>query len=305
MKKRVAAMFGIKLLPVSGKMVSTAKKMLATEMEYIEYLRNRKKMFFMTQVQQTQVTVVSKKRREVEKKVKEKKRSGGLLDNLLKRKLKKKFGKRDSLKQRMKKVKGRNPIVKLKRKMKAAGLKTGRKVNRVLKIDKAKKFISNQGKNIGSKFKKVGKNVASTALSIGKTAVSAVKNKAGALVNRVIPKSAKKKVAQKLVKTAAKKGLKKAGAKVATKLAAKTAVKVGLKKIPVVGLIAGLGFGVQRLLKGDVAGALMEAGSGIASTIPGPGTAISAGIDAALIAKDVTGMKDWGEVRSPTRALIA
>ena len=305
MKKRVAAMFGIKLLPVSGKMVSTAKKMLDTEMEYIEYLRNRKKMFFMTQVQQTQVTVVSKKRREVEKKVKEKKRSGGLLDNLLKRKLKKKFGKRDSLKQRMKKVKGRNPIVKLKRKMKAAGLKTGRKVNRVLKIDKAKKFISNQGKNIGSKFKKVGKNVASTALSKGKTAVSAVKNKAGALVNRVIPKSAKKKVAQKLVKTAAKKGLKKAGAKVATKLAAKTAVKVGLKKIPVVGLIAGLGFGVQRLLKGDVAGALMEAGSGIASTIPGPGTAISAGIDAALIAKDVTGMKDGGEVSSPTRALIA
>ena len=68
MKKRVAAMFGIKLLPVSGKMVSTAKKMLDTEMEYIEYLRNRKKMFFMTQVQQTQVTVVGKKAKEAEKK---------------------------------------------------------------------------------------------------------------------------------------------------------------------------------------------------------------------------------------------
>ena len=65
MKKRVAAMFGIKLLPVSGSMVSSAKNMLDTEMEYISYLRNRKKMFFMTQVQQTKVTVVSKKRKEV------------------------------------------------------------------------------------------------------------------------------------------------------------------------------------------------------------------------------------------------
>ena len=306
MKKRVAAMFGIKLLPVSGRMVHTAKRMLDTEMEYIEYLRNRKKMFFMTQVQQTQVTVVGKKRAAAENK-KKKKSSGNLLGNLLKKKLKKKFGKNKMMtaKQRKMMVKKRNPIVKLKRKAKAAGLKTGRKINRVLKIDKAKNFIGQKGKALGSKLKNVGKNAASTALSKGKTAISAVKNKAGSLVNRVIPKSAKKKVAQKLVKTATKKGLKKAGAKVATKLAAKTAVKVGLKKIPVVGLIAGLGFGVQRLLKGDVAGALMEAGSGIASTIPGPGTAISAGIDAALIAKDVTGMKDGGEVSSPTRALIA
>ena len=65
MKKRVAAMFGIKLLPVSGSMVSSAKNMLDTEIEYISYLRNRKKMSFMTQVQQTKVTVVSKKRKEV------------------------------------------------------------------------------------------------------------------------------------------------------------------------------------------------------------------------------------------------
>ena len=76
MKKRVAAMFGIKLLPVSGSMVSSAKNMLDTEMEYISYLRNRKKMFFMTQVQQTRVTVVSKKRKEAEKKVKQKRKSG-------------------------------------------------------------------------------------------------------------------------------------------------------------------------------------------------------------------------------------
>tara|TARA_B100000941_G_scaffold113059_1_gene79436 strand:- start:3051 stop:5120 length:2070 start_codon:yes stop_codon:yes gene_type:complete len=300
MKKRVAAMFGIKLLPVSGRMVSTAKNMLDTEMEYISYLRNRKKMFFMTQVQQTRVTVVSKKRKEAEKKVKQKSKSGLTIP----KKFLQKKGK-DTLKQRMKRVKGRNPIVKLKRKMKAGGLKVGRKVNRVLKIDKAKKFMSRQGQRLGSQIKNVGKKIGGKVLQTGKSAVSAVKNKGASLVNRVIPKSAKKKVVQKLVKTGAKKGLQKAGAKVATKMAAKTAVKIGLKKIPVIGLVAGLGFGLQRLMKGDITGALMEAGSGIASTIPGPGTAISAGIDAALIGKDVTGMKDGGEVTSPTRALIA
>ncbi len=293
-------MFGIKLLPVSGRMVSTAKNMLDTEMEYISYLRNRKKMFFMTQVQQTRVTVVSKKRKEAEKKVKQKSKSGLTIP----KKFLQKKGK-DTLKQRMKRVKGRNPIVKLKRKMKAGGLKVGRKVNRVLKIDKAKKFMSRQGQRLGSQIKNVGKKIGGKVLQTGKSAVSAVKNKGASLVNRVIPKSAKKKVVQKLVKTGAKKGLQKAGAKVATKMAAKTAVKIGLKKIPVIGLVAGLGFGLQRLMKGDITGALMEAGSGIASTIPGPGTAISAGIDAALIGKDVTGMKDGGEVTSPTRALIA
>ena len=293
-------MFGIKLLPVSGRMVSTAKNMLDTEMEYISYLRNRKKMFFMTQVQQTRVTVVSKKRKEAEKKVKQKSKSGLTIP----KKFLKNKGK-DTLKQRMKRVKGRNPIVKLKRKMKAGGLKVGRKVNRVLKIDKAKKFMSRQGQRLGSQIKNVGKKIGGKVLQTGKSAVSAVKNKGASLVNRVIPKSAKKKVVQKLVKTGAKKGLQKAGAKVATKMAAKTAVKIGLKKIPVIGLVAGLGFGLQRLMKGDITGALMEAGSGIASTIPGPGTAISAGIDAALIGKDVTGMKDGGEVTSPTRALIA
>ncbi len=307
MKKRVAAMFGIKLLPSSGKLVSSAKRMLDTEMEYIEFLRNKKKMFFMTQVQQTRVTVISKKAKEAEGK-KKSSGGGGLLQNLLNDRLKKKLrakpGK-SSLKDRMKKVKGRNPIVKLKRKMKAAGIKTGRKVNRVLKIDKAKKFMSKQGAKVGNKIKNVGKKVAGKALEKGTTVVKAAKSKGANLVNKIIPKSAKKKVAQKLVKTATKKGLQKAGAKVATKVAAKTAVKVGLKKIPVVGLVAGLGFGLQRLMKGDITGALMEAGSGIASTIPGPGTAISAGLDAALIAKDVTGMKDGGEVTSPTRALIA
>ena len=71
-------------------------------------------------------------------------------------------------------------------------------------------------------------------------------------------------------------------AKAATSVGAKTA----LKKIPVIGALAGLGFGVSRLIGGDVTGAGMEVLSGLASVVPGIGTAASLGIDAALIAKD-------------------
>ena len=287
MNTRLSKIFGVKILPVAGKVTSTAKEMLDTEMEYIEYLRNRKKFFFMTQVQQTRVSVRGKSKKEEEKKKKGKGR------NLLgaARKLKKLAGARGN-----KKLNKKTKLGRFRRNLRAGGLKLNRKVQRS-PFGKAKNFVGGIGKKIGGKVKGVKK----AALDKVVTAPAALKKN----ISNLIPKSAKKKVAQKLIKTGAKKGLQKAGAKVGAKLAAKTAVKIGLKKIPVIGLIAGLGFGAQRLLAGDVQGALMEAGSGIASTIPGPGTAISAGIDAALIAKDVTGMKDGGEVSSPTQALIA
>lgn len=61
-----------------------------------------------------------------------------------------------------------------------------------------------------------------------------------------------------------------------------------LKKIPLIGLIAGLGFGVSRLMDGDWKGALGEVASGAASTIPGVGTAASVAIDAGLAARDMS-----------------
>jgi hypothetical protein len=61
-----------------------------------------------------------------------------------------------------------------------------------------------------------------------------------------------------------------------------------LKKIPLIGLIAGLGFGVSRLMDGDWKGALGEVASGAASTIPGIGTAASVAIDAGLAARDMS-----------------
>jgi len=146
-------------------------------------------------------------------------------------------------------------------------------------------------KNLGKKFK-VGKLFKKT--KIGKTlrnSVAGVKK-----VTRGAGKIAKSggklvKGASKAGKALLKKGAKKIGAKVGAKAVAKVGAKaLGkglLKKIPFVGMGAGLLFAGQRLLKGDWKGAMMEAASGIASTIPGVGTAVSVGLDAALAAKDM------------------
>lgn len=102
------------------------------------------------------------------------------------------------------------------------------------------------------------------------------------------------------------KGLQKTGVKIAGKGLAKGLGKAALKKIPGVGLIAGLGFGVERLLQGDLLGAGLELASGAASTVPGLGTAGSIGIDAALAARDmgVTPFATGGIIDSPTLSLM-
>jgi hypothetical protein len=66
------------------------------------------------------------------------------------------------------------------------------------------------------------------------------------------------------------------------------AAKTAIKKVPVIGALAALGFGASRLFKGDPVGAGLEIASGVASIIPGFGTAASVGIDAALIARDIS-----------------
>ena len=73
-----------------------------------------------------------------------------------------------------------------------------------------------------------------------------------------------------------------------TKIAPATAAKIGLKKIPLVGAAVGLGLAADRASAGDWWGAAGEAASGIAGTVPGLGTAVSVGIDAALLARDLS-----------------
>ena len=82
---------------------------------------------------------------------------------------------------------------------------------------------------------------------------------------------------------------KKAAGKSTAKFAGKAGAKSLLKKIPIIGLLAGLGFAAGRLMDGDFLGAGMEVASGAASLVPGFGTAASVAIDAGLIARDMSG----------------
>ena len=91
-------------------------------------------------------------------------------------------------------------------------------------------------------------------------------------------------IAKKLIGTSAKK----AGAKAIVKGLGKGVGKALLKKIPILGLGVGALFAAQRAMAGDFVGAGLELASGAASTVPGFGTAASVGIDAALMAKDIS-----------------
>ena len=78
----------------------------------------------------------------------------------------------------------------------------------------------------------------------------------------------------------------------AGKKVAGAGLKSLMKKIPGVGLLAGIGFGISRAMQGDVKGAFGEIASGAASLIPGVGTAVSTAIDAGLIARDMGAFGD-------------
>ena len=78
----------------------------------------------------------------------------------------------------------------------------------------------------------------------------------------------------------------KTAGKEAGKIAGKGASKSLFKKIPVVGSLLGLFFGIERFKKGDIIGGVGEIVSGVASIFPGVGTAISVVIDGLLMMKD-------------------
>lgn len=98
-----------------------------------------------------------------------------------------------------------------------------------------------------------------------------------------------KETAELATKEIAEQTVEKTAAKGAAKIGGKAVGKSLLKKIPIIGAIAGLGFGAARALQGDFVGAAGEVASGVASTLPGVGTAASVGIDAALAARDMAG----------------
>ena len=54
--------------------------------------------------------------------------------------------------------------------------------------------------------------------------------------------------------------------KASSKILGKTLLKSAVKKIPIIGAIAGIGFGIGRLMSGDISGANMEVASGNAAS---------------------------------------
>jgi len=135
---------------------------------------------------------------------------------------------------------------------------------------------------------------------VGKKGLKFLKGKAGKVgkgIRKVAASGTKlvkgaKKASMALLKKGSKKIAAKVGGKAIAKVGAKALGKGLLKKIPFVGLGAGLLFAGQRLMAGDMKGAMLEAASGIAGTIPGVGTAISVGLDATLAAKDMGVLPD-------------
>ena len=106
------------------------------------------------------------------------------------------------------------------------------------------------------------------------------------ILGKVLPGAAK--MGGKVLGESGGKFAAKEGGKVVGKIGAKAVGKSVLKKIPALGLLAGAGFAISRLAKGDVLGAIAELGSGAVSLVPGIGTAASVAIDAGLAARDIS-----------------
>ena len=139
------------------------------------------------------------------------------------------------------------------------------------------KFISKLGKTISKVMGKGGTKVATKAVmkNTGKVVTGAAAQSAVKAGTATATKSVTKNVGKTAAKTVGK-------------TAAKSVGKSLVKKIPGVGLLAGLYFAGEKILEGDFAGAGLEVASGAASTIPGFGTAASLAIDAGIAARDIS-----------------
>lgn len=128
------------------------------------------------------------------------------------------------------------------------------------------------------------------ALAVGGVAGS-VASGAGKVTESVVAKggaeAAAKGGASVAGKAAAKEGGKGAIKKAIVKVLGSGTAKSIVKKIPFIGALAGLGFGISRAMEGDFKGAAAEVGSGALSIAAGPGTAASVAVDAGLAARDV------------------
>ena len=107
------------------------------------------------------------------------------------------------------------------------------------------------------------------------------------VANQPMKQAAKSTFTHKLLKAPSiQKQVAKTGAKTAAKTGTKALIRSGLKKIPVIAGLAGIAFGIQRALEGDVLGAGLEITSGILGAT-GVGGGLGLGIDGYLLGRDL------------------
>jgi hypothetical protein len=132
------------------------------------------------------------------------------------------------------------------------------------------KALGSVGKALmGGGLLAAGASTVGKALSTGSKVVGSVAAKTGTAVAKSAPA-----IAKTITKT---------GVQGLTKIVGSSM----LKKVPILGAIAGGAYAIGRALTGDYEGAGLELASGAASTIPGIGTGASIAIDAYSIKRDL------------------
>ena len=107
----------------------------------------------------------------------------------------------------------------------------------------------------------------------------------------------------KMLKAPAIKSAQKTVAKTGAKTAAKAGAKSIMKKIPVIAGLAGIAFGIQRAMEGDLLGAGLEVASGIMGAT-GVGGGLGLAIDGFLLGRDLGMMNKGGKVHQGIGGMI-
>jgi len=152
---------------------------------------------------------------------------------------------------------------------------------------KIPQLVTLSGKGLGKLFGKGGQKATKEAAEqAAKKGVGAVMKGSGKKVYGAAAASAVKAGSATVAKSASK-----AGSKAGLKGLGKVGGKTLLKRVPVLGSLVGVGFAIDRAIKGDGVGALMELGSaglGLVDLVaPGVGTALSLAADAGIAARDI------------------
>ena len=168
-RRALNKLLGGKLVKPVSSVAKSANQMLDTEHEYLTYLRNRKKFFFMTQVQQTKVVLGKKGKKDPEQQVGG---GGGGLPLIRRRR------RRPTKKQLRAKQKGTR-VGRFMRNTRAAGLRAGRR-NRG--VGKAFNNINKTGQRIGTKVRGAPGRVVAGAKGAAKSVAGGVQRGATALM---------------------------------------------------------------------------------------------------------------------------